>query len=127
MKKSRLILTPTKHLGIVLFIAILLIVNSCKKYVNPTPEFNDNSIDLGLLKNFYNSDTIGASTAASMIKNRNVKWDRIYFQQRANSRVMEFDLNSDNRIWTTSHNPANYLNKAAALFIYFNRGTTLNF
>jgi hypothetical protein len=128
MKNIRLSLSQTKCFAILLFTAMLLIVNSCKKYVNQSdPGFNGNQIDLSLLKSIYNNDTTNATTSVSMIKNRDVKWDRIYFQQRAKSRVMEFDLNNDGHIWTMSPNPQNYFNKNSFVFLDFNDGTHLDF
>lgn len=115
--------------SVILLLAMtLFITNSCKKDTQSLTSLSSgNEIDLSVLQKIYNNDTINASTSVSMINTRNVKWDRIYLQQRAKSRVIEFDLAGDNHIWTKSPNPANYLNKASVVFIDFNNGTRLNF
>ena len=117
-----------KLFNIMLTASLIVIINSCKKDISTRSMGTaNNAVDLTELKMIYHKDTTGAGKAVSMIGNRDVNWDKIYYQNRAASRVFEFDMGADNSIWTSSPNPVNYLNKTDMVFIDFTDGSRLNF
>jgi hypothetical protein len=127
MKKHFVHNNFVKVLSVILVSCLIFTINSCKKSIAPEQLLANKEVNLTLLQSIYKNDTTGTALTISMINNRDVKWDRIYFQQREKSRVMEFDIAADSHIWTMSPNPANYFNKSSAVFLDFNDGTKFNF
>ncbi len=120
-----------------LVVVVLHITNSCKKDKLSSQELPtiNSEVNLSELKIIYSKDTsaskIGlngvSETHTAMLKNRNVKWDKMYYLKRDSSRIMEFDLEKSTDVWTFQTNPINCLNKNSLVFIEFNNGKRLNF
>ncbi|WP_295653495.1 hypothetical protein [uncultured Mucilaginibacter sp.] len=132
MKKSYTNRLLIKVFGLLLLIITAFIVNSCRKNNSVSPETNiGNDIDLAALQKIYTNDSVPGNVLvtdkSTLIQTRDVIWGKIYFLQRAKSRVLEFDINKDNNLWTLGAAPSLTKNKTSAVFLEFNDGSRLNF
>ncbi|MEX8547584.1 MAG: hypothetical protein V5804_08290 [Mucilaginibacter sp.] len=123
--------------NLILFIIIAFAINSCKKDSQQSSALPalTKEINLSELKSIYKNDTtanqVGINSTnqnyTAMLKNRNVKWDKMYYLKRDSSRIMEFDLEKSTDVWAFQTNPINCRNKNSLVFIEFNNGKRLNF
>ena len=125
------------------FVTLMVIItNSCKKNnsIKEAPsDVHGLQIDLDALKADYASDTLlkqkvagnNQSTAADLIKNTGIKWDAIYYRERNDSRILEFDVAKGTKniipgfLGGVSH--SNYHDKTSLVFLQFNNGTNMRF
>ncbi|OCX51839.1 hypothetical protein BEL04_17670 [Mucilaginibacter sp. PPCGB 2223] len=122
------------RLSIALSIVILFFaIGSCRKETFrqdvTAPGLLKNEIDLMSLKSIYSSDTSGnrLNAGTTMITNRNVNWDRLYYHKRDSSRVIEFNMQADNHLWTPGISPEKCLNKNSLIFLEFANGKRMHF